>query len=78
MAEKGTIHPISQFPWKTVASALTITQKTGAGSLVQANETQVPHNPHGRSPRDTLDVLGKFTLNLQPNLDNLKGVGEDL
>lgn len=58
--------------------ALTITKQTGAGSLVQANKTQVSYDPHSGSPRDTLYVLGEFTLNLQANLNDLERIREDL
>lgn len=57
---------------------LTVAEKTSTGSLVQANKTQIPDNPHGGSPRNTFNVLREFTLDLQADLDNLKGVREDL
>jgi hypothetical protein len=59
-------------------SRLTITQETGTGALVQANETQVLDNPHGRTPGSAIHVLCDLALNLESNLDNLKRVGEDL
>ena len=42
----------------------TITQKTSGSSLVQANETKISDDPHGRSFWNTFDVLRKFTLDL--------------
>jgi hypothetical protein len=57
---------------------LTITQQTSGCTLVQTDETKVLHNPEGRAAGSTLDVLGNLSLDLQTNLDDLKGVGEDL
>lgn len=57
---------------------LTIAQKTSAGSLVQADQTKVPNDPHGRSLWNALDVLCKLTLDLKTNLDDLKRICEDL
>jgi hypothetical protein len=58
--------------------ALTITQQTSSGTLVQTHETKVLHDPEGGAARSTLDVLSNLTLDLQTNLDDLQGVGEDL
>lgn len=63
---------------RTMVGALTVTEQTGASSLVQAYETQVSNNPHGGSPGNTLHVLRKLTLNLQANLDDLERICEDL
>lgn len=57
---------------------LTVTEQAGAGSLVQANKTQVSYDPHSGSPRNTLYVLCEFTLNLQANLNDLERICEDL
>lgn len=57
---------------------LTVTEQAGAGTLIQAHQTQVLHNPHGRATGGSLDGLGNLTLNLQANLDNLEGICEDL
>jgi hypothetical protein len=57
---------------------LTITQQTSGCTLVQTHETKVLHDPEGRAARSTLNVLGDLTLDLQTNLDDLEGVGEDL
>lgn len=59
-------------------SILTITKETSAGSLVQAHETQILHNPQGRTARSALNVLSNLTLHLQTNLDDLQGVCENL
>jgi hypothetical protein len=58
--------------------ALTVTEQTGAGSLVQANKTQVSYDPHSGSPGNTFYVLCELTLNLQANLDDLERVCENL
>lgn len=57
---------------------LTITQQTSGRTLVQTDETQVLHDPEGRAAGSSLNVLRNLTLDLQTNLDNLQGVGEDL
>jgi hypothetical protein len=57
---------------------LTITQQTRGCTLVQTDETKVLHDPEGRPAGSTLNVLGNLSLDLQTNLDNLQGVGEDL
>jgi hypothetical protein len=59
-------------------NVLTVTQETSAGSFVQTNKTQISDNPHSRSLGNALDALCKLTLDLQTDLDNLKGVCEDL
>ena len=56
----------------------TITQKTSGSSLVQANETKISDDPHSRSLWNTFDVLCKFTLDLQTNLDDFERVCEYL
>lgn len=57
---------------------LTIAQQTGAGTLVQTDQTEVLHDPEGGAARSALDILGNLTLHLQTDLDNLKWIGEDL
>lgn len=57
---------------------LTITEKAGAGALVQSNQTQVLHNPHSRAARSSVDRLGNLTLHLEPDLDNFQRICEDL
>jgi len=57
---------------------LTITQQTSGCTLVQTDKTKVLHNPEGRTARSTINILRNLTLDLQTNLDNLEGVGEDL
>lgn len=56
----------------------TITEKTSTGTLVQAHQAQVLHDPKRRATRGTLDRFCNLTLDLQANLDNLKRVCEDL
>jgi hypothetical protein len=63
MAEKGTVN-LSVTCRMLEVAVHTVTQKTCARSLVETDKTQVTDDPHGRSPGDTLDVLGQFTLNL--------------
>ena len=55
-----------------------VAQQASRSSLVQTNETQVAHNPHGRSFRGAFDGLGDFSLHLQANLDDFEGVSKDL
>src|SRR5467141_609101 len=62
----------------TANVSLTITQETCAGSFIQAHQTQISYYPYRRPPRSTLDILCDFSLNLKANLNNLKGIGEDL
>ncbi len=55
-----------------------ITEQTSAGALVQTDQTQVLDNPKRGAARSSLDGLGDLTLNLQANLDDFQGVGENL
>lgn len=54
----------------------TITEQAGGSSLVETNKTQVLYDPHCGSLGNALDVLCEFTLDLETNLDNFKGVCE--
>lgn len=58
-----------------------VTEETGTGALVEADETEVPDNPEGGAARGSTfhaGVFRNFTLDLKANLDDLKGVSEDL
>ena len=58
-----------------------VTQQTCGCTLVQTDETKVTHDPESRALSDLLALTGgglhSFTLNLETNLDNFKGVCED-
>lgn len=56
----------------------TITQKASTGALVQAHQSQVPHNPEGRATGSAFNIFRDLALNLQADFDNLQGVGKDL
>ncbi|KAI6754925.1 hypothetical protein HG531_004031 [Fusarium graminearum] len=55
-----------------------IAEQTRRSALVQSDETQVAHNPHGRSLRCSFNGLGDLALDLETNLDDLEWVGENL
>ena len=55
-----------------------IAEQAGRCALVQPNETQVSHDPHGRSLRCSFDGLGDLSLHLETNFDDLERVGEYL
>src|SRR6478735_1308727 len=55
-----------------------IAEQARRSALVQSNETQISHNPHGRSLRCSFDGFGDLSLHLETNFDDLERVGEDL
>ena len=55
-----------------------VAEEASGGTLVKANETKVLDDPHGRATGDAGDRFGNFTLDLQADLNNFEGVGEDL
>ena len=55
-----------------------VTEQTGRGALVEADETEIANNPHGRALGGAANSLGNLTLNLETDLDDFEGVREDL
>lgn len=56
----------------------TIPQKAGSCALVQAHKTKILDDPHSPSFWDRGRAFRHLALNLQPNLNDLKWVCEDL
>lgn len=55
-----------------------VAQQARRRALVQAHQAEVAHDPHGRPLGRALDALGHLALDLEADLDDLEGVGEDL
>lgn len=56
----------------------TITKQTCASPSVQTHQTQVLHNPEGRTTGSAFDSFSDLALNLQADLDDFKRIGEHL
>lgn len=55
-----------------------ITEQARRRALVQTDQAEVADDPDGRPLRRTLDALGHLALDLETDLDDFEGVGEDL
>ena len=59
-----------------------VTEQTGGGALIQAQDTQVSNNPHRRAFLDLFRALGRLfehlTLDLEADLDDFQWIGEYL
>lgn len=54
-----------------------VAQEAGAGALVEAHESKVLDDPHCGAARD-VGGFGDFALDLEADLDDFEGIGEDL
>lgn len=55
-----------------------VAEKAGASALVESDETQVLDDPERGATRSAFYILGNLSLDLQADLDNFQGIGEDL
>ena len=55
-----------------------IPEQAGGCSFVETDETEVLDDPHCGAAGSAFHRFGDFTLDLQANFDDFKGVGEDL
>lgn len=59
--------------WEVYRGERNITEETGGGALVEADETKILYDPEGRAAGDSFDVFRDFSLYLEPNLHDFKG-----
>ena len=55
-----------------------IAEQARGSAFVETDKTKIAHNPHGGAPGGAFDGFRDFALDLETDLDDFEGVGEDL
>ncbi len=64
--------------WEVDSRKGDVAEQAGGSTFVEADESKVLDYPHCGAPRSPVHGFGDFALDLETNLDNFEGVGEDL
>lgn len=64
--------------WEVDRGKRHIAEETGRGAFVEADETQIPYDPHCASSGGALNGFRNFALHLKTDFDDFERIGKDL